>query len=433
MPTVKRKFERYEAGTLTPNPSGSLFAHDGTFFDLSSISVMGSYIDTIRHLYEGKVNEEMLEKITDVLADNCDYIQLFDREWMVGKCSRQSGYQYRLQNNDLGVIILFKSYHNKEHVQATHVKIELSPWFIETRTPEQIQESLSSWATQLLIDCNPNRPAVHLALDVQGWAPAADFISRFKCRSRRVRELDGIQEATFDLSEISATYGKGQSYLFGSAGGLQLAIYNKTKQAKATDKLDYMQDKWRRSSGYYDDPEADGVYDPSKDVFRIEARFHHSVVEQFCSGSVDTKTGEMSLKGAKTYLEISSHLQGLWDYAMDSYKLMFNTQTVDPIWQLFQEDAKFDTPDPVVSMNYKRYYKSANGFSGKNVDLFMGNWLSIISRSRKSPAHAWKELKQMSVFPVIEEYYASKGIFTRELKQKIKIALRDRKLRGYQV
>ncbi|MGI2026742.1 hypothetical protein [Endozoicomonas acroporae] len=426
-----RKFQRLDLHTSEESKNGRLFHHEGRFVDLSNIRILGTYVDTVRQLYKGKVNDDLLITVNDALSDNQGHLRLFDTDWIVGKCSRQSGYQYRLQNNDLGVIILFKSYHSKGDLTATHCKIELSPWFIETRSPQDLQDTIDGYAGSLLNEMEPNQCAIHLAVDLQGWTPGKDFVSNLRCRSRRVRELDGIESATFDLHEISATYGRGQSFLFGSAGGLQLGIYNKTLQAKATDKLDYMEQKWRQSSGSDLDP--DQGYNPELDVFRFEFRFHHSVIEQFCNGSVDSATGELPLKGASTYVELINDLQGFWNYGVDSFKLMYNSRTLDPFWSILQEEPRFHAPDPILTIVHKRHYKTANGFTGKNVDLFMGNYISLCARQRKPAREVWKELKSLSTFETIQNHYESKGIYTQELKSKIKKALKDRKLRGYGV
>ncbi len=55
--------------------------------------------------------------------------------------------------------------------------------------------------------------------------------------------------------------------MFGSANGLQLSIYNKTLQARATDKLDYWESVWATLNG---DPFGDGdpAYNPLETVWR---------------------------------------------------------------------------------------------------------------------------------------------------------------------
>lgn len=70
------------------------------------------------------------------------------------------------------------------------------------------------------------------------------------CRSRATRDISGIKEIQWTME--SATYGKGQSFLFGSAGSVQLGIYNKTLPARATDKLDYWEGVWKRRDSFDD-------------------------------------------------------------------------------------------------------------------------------------------------------------------------------------
>ncbi|WP_410966908.1 hypothetical protein, partial [Salmonella sp. SAL04277] len=85
-----------------------------------------------------------------------------------------------------------------------------------------------------------------------------------------------IERIEFDSS--ASVYGRGETYMFGSASGLQLCIYNKTLQARATDKLDYWSKVWASLNG---DPFGDGdpAYKPEEDVWRLEFRFHHSVIQ----------------------------------------------------------------------------------------------------------------------------------------------------------
>jgi hypothetical protein len=59
-----------------------------------------------------------------------------------------------------------------------------------------------------------NQCAVHIALDAQGWEPPADLVARMHCRSRTVREFDTIE--TMDFDQLSVTYGRGETYMFGS-------------------------------------------------------------------------------------------------------------------------------------------------------------------------------------------------------------------------
>ena len=100
-----------------------------------------------------------------------------------------------------------------------------------------MQARLDHYASQVLTNIEVNQCAVHLALDLQGWTPSADLVSNMHCRARSHRDVSGINELHWATK--SSVYGRGEISMFGSANGLQLCIYNKTEQARATDKLDY--------------------------------------------------------------------------------------------------------------------------------------------------------------------------------------------------
>jgi hypothetical protein len=136
--------------------------------------------------------------------------------------------------------------------------------------PGILQGVLDDLAAGVLKGCETNQCAVHLALDVQGWTPPADLVDRMHCRSRRVRQISGIDRIEFDGN--ASVYGRGETYMFGSASGLQLCIYNKTLQARTTDKLDYWHSLW---SGLNGDPfgEGESAYNPMETVWRLEFRY----------------------------------------------------------------------------------------------------------------------------------------------------------------
>ncbi len=81
------------------------------------------------------------------------------------------------------------------------------------------------------------------------------------------------------------------------------------------------------------DPFGDGdpAYNPLETVWRLEFRFHHSIVQQFSEGS-RMASGEVI--GCRTYEGLCPHLQGLWNYACESFKLLSRTAVYDPFWSL---------------------------------------------------------------------------------------------------
>ncbi|MDH0624878.1 hypothetical protein N5E31_09620, partial [Pseudomonas chengduensis] len=234
-----------------------------------------------------------------------------------------------------------------------------------------------------------------------------------------------IKEIQWTLE--SATYGKGQSYLFGSAGGVQLGIYNKTEQARAIDKLDYWEGVWRRRDSF-DEADPDN-YNPEQDVWRVELRYHHSVIQQFASGSFDLQTSQII--ETNSYAAFAPHLDGLWRYGLRQFKLLARPGYFEPIWTLIRDDVRVDLPvDSLVDeTEYKRQYKTSRGFSGKNVELFLGNFVSLLARERVGARRAFHRLKDWECWPVIRDHYAAKGMDEDGLYKHIKGILEERHVR----
>lgn len=116
----------------------------------------------------------------------------------------------------------------------------------------------------------------------------------------------------------------------GKPVGLQTSIYNKTKQSKVVDKVDYYQNEWKNYSL--------GVYDENgPDVYRLEYRFHHSVIKDF---EINGKSGFVN------FLQIAPLLNYLWQYALVRNRLDLTTDVIDPVWQKFMEDVQFSTEPP---------------------------------------------------------------------------------------
>ncbi|HRD67115.1 MAG TPA: hypothetical protein PKY50_13295, partial [Candidatus Competibacter sp.] len=126
-------------------------------------------------------------------------------------------------------------------------------------------------------DHRPTGCAVHLCVDVQGWQPPKNFADNLISRARRRVDHVGIGEAEFSLSEVAVIYGASQSFMFGSASGLQFSLYRKDLQAKAIDKIHFWESVWNRRTNEDFQP----LYDPSKPVWRFEFRYHHSVINEF--------------------------------------------------------------------------------------------------------------------------------------------------------
>jgi len=301
----------------------------------------------------------------------------------------------------------------------------VSPHAIDALSPRRLQERLDHYAAHVLSNLEANQCAIHLALDLQGWTPPSDLVARMHCRARTQMDVSGIQQVIWDTK--SSTYGRGETSMFGSASGVQLCIYNKTEQARATDKLDYWESVWRRRDSF-DEGDPDN-YDRDADVWRIELRYHHSIIQQFASGSVDLHSG--AIIDTRTYEALTPHLDGLWRYGLGQFKLLARPGCFEPVWTLVRQDVRVDVPvDSLLDdTEYKRYYKTSRGFSGKNVELFLGNFVSLLARERVGAKKAFERLKDWECWPVIRDHYAAKDMTERDLYCHIRDLLEERHIR----
>ncbi|MCU1717688.1 hypothetical protein [Pseudomonas sp. 5P_3.1_Bac2] len=414
---------RVDQQTGLESASGLLFldlGHSG-FVDLSGVRLLRCGVDTVRQLYKGLIRPEVMA----LFEKPGTLVDFAGQRWHSGRVGRDSGYQYKLQNADLGIILLIKNFNAKLETIGPHLKIEVSPHTIDNLSPERLQARMDYYASEVLSHLEINQCAVHLALDLQGWAPPADLVARMHCRARSHRDISGINEISWATK--SSVYGRGETSMFGSAGGVQLCIYNKTEQAKATDKLDFWESVWRRRDSFDDDDPQN--YDPAQPVWRIELRYHHSIIQQFASGSVDVRSG--AALDTRSFGSFAGHLDGLWRYGLRQFKLLLRPGIYEPIWTLLRDDVRVDLPvDSLLDdTEYKRYYKTSRGFSGKNVELFLGNWVSLLARERVGAKKAFKFLQKWHCWNVIREHYSSKGMSERDLYRHIKDLLEERHVR----
>ncbi|MGI9282867.1 MAG: hypothetical protein ACR2PX_24995 [Endozoicomonas sp.] len=434
-----KTLERYELSedraSTVPSDKGLLFVHPkfGKVADLyqDNFQIVGTYVDTLRQLFKGVMNLGFITDCEHSIDLGEKTYQFLGLDWLLGKSSKSSGYQFRLQNNQLGVIIFFKMFHSKAETESSHLKIECSPWFLDSRSPKEVDKFLAKIAKRILKSSEPHYPAIHLAVDMQGWKPDNNLSERMLCRSRRVAQFNGIDTAEYNVSEVSCIYDRSQSFKFGAAGAVQLAIYNKTIQARTVDKFDYMEHKWDESTKT---EEGASGYGPDQDVFRVEVRFHHSVIQQFALGTSNTDTGEIGVK-MNTYSDVINHIQALWKYGLKSFKLKYNSNYIDPIWTILQEDIVFKFPESSYTDNlhYKRYYKKPTSFSGKNYQLVLGNFLSSCARKGLEFTTVLKELQQMIIWPDIALHYEKNNTTESQLMQRLSESYQQRILMGYSI
>jgi len=397
------------------DPKGRIFISRAGMADHSKVLLCGSSVDTVRQLYYGTMDPDQLDRIKATIE-----AQIFEIEhrpfgrWHVGKMSKISGFRYKLQNNDEGIVILFGSYYVQEDRAGAHLKIELSPHFIAQRGVKEIQDRSNQIAQAFLKDPVPSGVAVHLALDVQNWTLPHTFEQRFVTYARAKRSYDGLTTAEFeDLSGVAVRYGKSEveTLMYGKASGLQTVIYNKTKEIKVTDKVDYFHGLWTAYTF--------GDFDPEKPVWRIEMRFHHQVVREVGEGLGET---------LHSFQDVAPYLTDLWRYALMKNRLDHSSTYIDPIWQLFLEDAEF--VHPAQGLWIRRKKKQDVSSVGRNFAAIIGNLISLSARQNQTVGHVMKQLKRLDCFDDLLRYYRLRHMSEADLRQQIEKGLALRRLIG---
>lgn len=435
-------WDRYSSESLAigkgeTDPLGRLFMSSLGQVNLKGAQFLHEGVDTIRQLYSGIIKPEIYEHLTYAydlpMTGNRRLITLLGREWLFGSGGK-SGYQYRLQDNDLGLIIFIKSRYALETTQYSHLKIELSPHFIDGRDPKSIQGYMNTLASRLLFTPQPVGVSVHLCVDVQGWQPRKGLADDLITHSRRRVDHRGISSAEFDLSELATVYGASQSFLFGSASGLQFSLYRKDLQAKAVDKVHFWESVWNRRT----DEDFKSLYDPSQPVWRFEFRYHHSVINEFSRDQGES---------LQTFSDLIPHLTNLFQYGLRSFRLnavssassgkssCYRGVYIDAFWQLLMQDIHILAPK---SSFFPKRARKKPGMGGmKNLANAVGNSLSIYARNGLNTVQAIKCLMQSGLWQDYVEYHrikinqvVSDEFIMKIINKKVDEGLRVRRLQG---
>lgn len=425
--------QRYSPKSLSlgtdEDPKGLLFANDLGITDLSDVNIVGASVDTVRQLFYGKPKASFIEKLEEHVSQKDEFIRLTgndlinDDRWHFSRMGKTGGYRYKLQNNDVGIVILFGSWYGKIDNEGSHLKIELSPHFISQRTVPEIWNYLHGDFVGIsrifLEEPEAKGVAVHLACDYQGFNLPVDFIQNFITSSRTVRAFDGI--ASLDLSDFSdaiATYGsdnQGRNYLIGKPISIQMAIYDKSYEMIKSDKVDHFQSEWNIYSL--------GTYDSTQTVRRIEARLHHTVIREIGLGL------GLEFEG---FNQVADHLTDIWRYALERNRLMIDGDArgyLNPFWQLLMQDVFFYVPAQGVSILRKK--KAAVDPIARNITSVIGNLVSIMARRNEcSVRHVMRQLHRLHIWPEIQTYYRNRGKDDDDLREQIKIGLERRRLIG---
>lgn len=384
---------------------GHRFFNQTASVDLSGLCYLHTGVDTIKQLYNCLIRHDVLCAIQQAYDGGDNVFSWGGFDWLITRSSKASGYQFILKNLDAGFVVLLKSFYADADLSASHLKIECTPQLIAEHTPESLTAEIDRIASLFCVQLVHAGVSVHIAVDVKGFVVPADFEARLVAKAKRQYKFNSISNAQLELNETAVIYGAGQSYTFGSAGSLQFCVYDKVAEALKSDKIDFWESIWSQVpasdfDGDFSNPAAASEYQVGDTVHRIEARFHHSVINQFCWG---TKLPDGKLLSIKNYSELAPHLTALWQYSLNNFRLQYSSSYIDPFWQALIEDIQFYCPAPALP--YRREQKPPSDSSRRNVAFWLGNQIKLYSRKRFNPEYVVSRLLSSGLEADLAHYF----------------------------
>ncbi len=399
------------------NRKAGCFFNTKEMFDLSDARFLHAGVDTIKQLFNCLLRSEVLGKLAqqyEVYPGAA--IELGGVDWQVTRSSKKSGYQWILKNLDEGFVVLLKSFYADEILNASHVKIEVTPQCIYENTPESLSNRLREVAGIFATQVKECGIAAHIAVDMKGFKVPADFEARLVAKAKRQYRINNISNIQMSLNEVAAVYGNGQTYTFGSASALQFCLYEKDQEIIKSDKVDFWERIWSKT------PSVDDVmvpeYQSGDRVHRFEMRFHHSIIREFCNASVNEKTGEVL--AINSFLDLSEHLSALWKYALNNFRLQHSATYIDPMWQMLIEDVLIYPPAP--DWFYKRGKKPPSQNSRRNVAFWLGNVIKLMARKRFTVGHACQWILSAGLDEDLADYF---GVFQFGYHDELRMCLHE--------
>ncbi|WP_353572831.1 hypothetical protein [Candidatus Albibeggiatoa sp. nov. BB20] len=409
----------------TPNyplPPRYFTTSDAQQIDLSNVHVLHQGVDTIKQLYEGiphvktflDIEYEYKNKIgalVNIQTKTGNY------QFILGSGGK-SGYMYRLQNNELGIIIFFCTRFKKLEIERdeydglprftsdsetySHLKIECSPHLLCSTSVNDVQSMLDSFASAFLNDWKHSGVAAHLCVDVMGWDIPQDFEQRFICRSKKNYRHSGIQNIELEQGQVAVIYGRTETLTYGSATSTQFTIYNKTLQSTKTDKLEFWEEIWGSNSEI---PELPSPYQSGQTVRRFEVRFHHNVIDQF-SAYLAQNPDDNGVPEIKSYAQLSYYIPSLWLYGMTSYRLQYSSTFIDPMWTILMTQVNWGVSQvKVLKREYGVTKKDYSPAIDRLIALYLGCTLSLYARKGYYADEVIQDLQKQGIFSDILRYY----------------------------
>lgn len=384
---------------LLSQPDGVYFeCPNGSLWDSNDVTVLHSGLDTVRQLYNGLVLPDVLERVLYAYdAGFREVVRVGEFDWVLSSGGR-SGYRFILNNENIGLTVMYCSSFTGDRYNGAHLKIQCSPVFLLSRSIDQIQRDMDDVAKSFISQVLHSGVACHICADFQGWIAPVDLDARLVTKAHRVQKKSGIQGLDYKFSDVTTVYGRSQSFTFGVPDALQFACYNKLKAVKDKGELPLWFPVWAQNDDF----------DEGAEIWRIEARFHHNVVEQFARGS--------GFHCSKIQ-DLEKHLTGLWQYALQHNRLDFSKSYIDPFWQFMRDDVVF-YHQKKLSIDYKRMYKSPaeDGLpSDRAVLICFGQLCSIYRKKKVDAAKAVQALMRSEIWDLICGVYQKRGLTVDDL------------------
>lgn len=399
---------RYESKFMVR--SGGQFKNErGTVaYDLTDLKFLHTGVDTIRQLYTCDLKQDIVEQLTTHFdKTTSDTITIGGIDWLFKKSGSSSGYQFNLKNLELGFVVLLKSFYIAGDERGTHIKIECTPQVIDDLGLSKLTDKLRSIASIFGDTIEASSVACHICCDMKGLVIPENFEANLVTRSKRNLSVKGISNAHFEAAAASFVYNRGETFMFGSSNQLQMCLYNKSLQASKTDNLAFYEHLWKQTPAADLDRFPDPEYRDGRDgeepdeVWRLEFRFHQNIIKEFENGNFNATGNQICIREAR---DLIKHLNGLWQYALNNFRLQHSTTYIHPIWQLLIEDVTFR--DFHKSFIYKRSQKKSDSPSSRrNVALFLGNHLKLASRLRLRPPDVVNSLLSLGFDSYFSDYF----------------------------
>jgi len=375
---------------------GKVFSMAREAVDLSDLRLLHAGVDTVKQLYNCILRSDIYDLLDR--AASGDAINLGGIDWAFSRSSKQTGYQFILKNQDIGYVVLLKSFYREADIEGAHLKIEVSPWVIYENDPRSLTKKIDFIARVFAEHRKPSGVAVHMAADIKNLKVPEDFEKRFVCKARRQVKFNSISHAHFEsMKDVAVIYGDRQTFTYGQPGAVQFTLYDKIAETDRSDKRTFWEHVWSYT------PSIDHAflpeYAPGDSVRRIELRFHHSVIDQFCNGTLEM--ADFSVH--RTYERLIPHLTALWRYGLDCFRLQHSTSYIDPLWQLLIED--IEILHPQADACYKRAMKKPSLSTRRNIGFFLGNFIRVATRKRLAPEYLTKTILMLGIESELADYF----------------------------